>query len=285
MNTVQLENATRTGKPEYLAVLSFSSGRFDSGESEMKVCTKCKEEKEESFFYKDKRTKDGHKPFCKVCEKIKAVPLDPNAKSKKCVICHIDKPKEAFHKRTLSYDGRASRCAECLSATRDRLSAKEYRKQNKEKSKDYSITYRQNNKERKAQIDKKYRERNRDTLRVKKLTKRKTDPLYSAAHKARSMLHTALKRKGIKKGEPTSTILGCSFSDLKKHLESKFSDGMSWEAKGEWHIDHIIPLASAKTPEDVIKLNHYSNLQPLWAKENLRKGAKMPHEYYKEQYV
>lgn len=244
-----------------------------------KVCTKCKEEKPKDLFYKDRHTKDGHKSFCKGCEKTKAVPLDPNAESKKCVICHIIKPKDAFHKRTVAYDGRTSRCTECLSATRDRLSEKAYRKQNKEKAHDYSVTYRLNNKERKAKLDKEYRERNRDTLRVKKLTKRKTDPLYAAAHKARLMLHTALRRKNITKKETTSTILGCSFSDLKKHLESKFSVGMSWESKGEWHIDHIIPLASAKTPEGVIKLNHYTNLQPLWAEDNLRKGAKMPEEY------
>jgi hypothetical protein len=53
-----------------------------------------------------------------------------------------------------------------------------------------------------------------------------------------------------------------------------FRDGMSWENKGKWHIDHIIPLSSAKTHEDVIKLCHFKNLQPLWEQENKKKGNK-----------
>ena len=50
---------------------------------------------------------------------------------------------------------------------------------------------------------------------------------------------------------------------------------MTWENKGAWHIDHIIPTCTAKTEEDLIRLNHYTNLQPLWAEENLKKGSKL----------
>lgn len=70
-------------------------------------------------------------------------------------------------------------------------------------------------------------------------------------------------------------MLGCDWSHLKTHLESKFTDGMSWENRSMWHIDHIIPLASAKSIEEVVKLCHYTNLQPLWAEENLSKGTKI----------
>lgn len=81
----------------------------------------------------------------------------------------------------------------------------------------------------------------------------------------------------IKQNKPsnTETLIGLKLEDLKKYIESKFKDGMNWSNRNLWHIDHIIPLASAKTEEDMIKLCHYTNLQPLWAKENMSKGAKI----------
>ena len=77
--------------------------------------------------------------------------------------------------------------------------------------------------------------------------------------------------------ESTSFIdlIGCSLDFLKQHLESQFKPGMSWENWNYqgWHIDHITPLSFAKTEDDLHSLCHYSNLQPLWAKENLKKGG------------
>ena len=70
-------------------------------------------------------------------------------------------------------------------------------------------------------------------------------------------------------------MLGCTWKELRCHMESKFTEGMSWANRNLWHIDHIIPLASAKSIEEVIKLCHYTNLQPLWAEDNLKKGAKI----------
>ena len=75
-------------------------------------------------------------------------------------------------------------------------------------------------------------------------------------------------------------VLGCSPEYLKEHLEKQFSQGMSWDNYGfyGWHIDHKIPLSSAKTEEEVYQLCHYTNLQPLWAKDNLSKGGKIINE-------
>ena len=72
-----------------------------------------------------------------------------------------------------------------------------------------------------------------------------------------------------------NNILGCSFEEFKIYIEKKFQSGMTWQNHGEWHLDHVIPLASAKTKDEVIKLCHYTNYQPLWAKDNLKKGAKI----------
>ena len=63
--------------------------------------------------------------------------------------------------------------------------------------------------------------------------------------------------------------------NIKDFFENLFTEGMSWDNQGKWHIDHIIPLASATTYDEVIKLSHYSNLQPLWASDNMRKGARI----------
>jgi hypothetical protein len=54
-----------------------------------------------------------------------------------------------------------------------------------------------------------------------------------------------------------------------------FTEGMCWENQGEWHLDHIIPISSAQTEEEIFKLNHYSNFQPLWAEDNIKKGNKI----------
>lgn len=102
------------------------------------------------------------------------------------------------------------------------------------------------------------------------------DELYRIKCSIRSRLHLILKNKGMIKSASTEKILGCSFEFLISFLETKFVDGMSWENYGDWHVDHIIPLSSSITEEDLYKLSHYSNLQPLWAKDNLKKSNKSP---------
>ena len=86
-----------------------------------------------------------------------------------------------------------------------------------------------------------------------------------------------LKTKKITKRNGTFEIIGCTPHELKEHLETQFREGMSWENHGEkgWHIDHIIPLSSAKNEEEIYKLCHYTNLQPLWWDENMSKGGRL----------
>jgi hypothetical protein len=78
-----------------------------------------------------------------------------------------------------------------------------------------------------------------------------------------------------KKGIRTEEILGETYSNVRVHIERQFKEGMSWHNHGEWHIDHIVPLTSGNKREEWIALNHYTNLQPLWAADNLKKGAKI----------
>jgi hypothetical protein len=107
----------------------------------------------------------------------------------------------------------------------------------------------------------------------------KNDPLFALKVRIRSLIRVSLKNRNQIKNSRANEILGCSYEEFKTHIENQFTDGMHWEKMGrEIHLDHIIPMASAKTEFEVIALNHYTNFQPLWAIDNLKKGAKMPHE-------
>ena len=88
----------------------------------------------------------------------------------------------------------------------------------------------------------------------------------------RTRLNKVIKRN--QKNGSSIKDLGCSIEDLKKHLESQFQPGMTWKNHGKWHIDHIIPLSKfdLTVKEQFLKAVHYTNLQPLWAKDNLKKG-------------
>ena len=93
----------------------------------------------------------------------------------------------------------------------------------------------------------------------------------------RCRLYHALKKDNSYKADKTMKLVGCTPTFLKEYLEAKFKDGITWDNYGEWHVDHIIPCASfdLTKEEEQKKCFHYTNLQPLWAEENLSKGAKV----------
>ena len=104
----------------------------------------------------------------------------------------------------------------------------------------------------------------------------KENELIKLIENVRTRIRTYFKLKNIDKKTNTFDIVGCSPEFLKEYLEKKFTEGMSWELMGQHiHIDHIIPLSSAKNEEELYKLCHYTNLQPLWAKDNLKKSNKI----------
>jgi len=106
--------------------------------------------------------------------------------------------------------------------------------------------------------------------------RRETEPLFKLKAYVRTRINDFLKVRNMRKSNGTFVIIGCTPEFLKSYLEKKFKPGMSWQnhTKTGWHVDHIVPLASSKTPEEALKLMHYSNLQPLWATENLKKGGR-----------
>jgi len=93
-----------------------------------------------------------------------------------------------------------------------------------------------------------------------------------------SCIHSnAIRRLGEIKRSPTMEHLGYTPQELADHLERQFVKGMGWHNRDKWHIDHIVPISTAKTIEDVIALNQLSNLRPLWARDNLSKGDRLEY--------
>lgn len=101
--------------------------------------------------------------------------------------------------------------------------------------------------------------------------KRERDPVFAMKCRLYCRVSEAFRTQGIGKKSKTEEILGCSFKKFKEHIESQFKDGMGWHNKGEWEIDHIIPLSCATTTEGLQRLFHYKNCQPMWAVENRSK--------------
>ena len=155
----------------------------------------------------------------------------------------------------------------------------EYVENNKDKikqqQKEYQKKYREKNKDEKKEYQKKYREEKKEYYKEyhKEYVKNriKIDPLFKLKLSIRNSISISFKRNGFKKLSQTEIILGCTFDEFKNYLESKFESWMTWENKGlyngtanyGWDIDHIIPSSSGKTQEELLKLNHYTNLQPL----------------------
>lgn len=107
--------------------------------------------------------------------------------------------------------------------------------------------------------------------------KRYKNPMERMKNICRKRVYNIIKYKGWSKKCKTLDMIGCDWSSFKNHLESKFRDGINWHNMGAygWHIDHIIPLSSAKNEEEVQKLCHFTNIQPLWWHENLSKGCRV----------
>lgn len=141
------------------------------------------------------------------------------------------------------------------------------------KSRERGTTYYKNNKE---EILLKQKEKWKINGKDKIKERRKNDPIFKLKGTMSNRLRNFLKSKGLnKKNKRTFDIIGCSPELLREYIENKFKIGMTWNNHGEWHIDHILPLDLASTEEQIYKLSHYTNLQPLWKSENLSKGCKI----------
>ena len=156
---------------------------------------------------------------------------------------------------------------------------KEYRHayyvKHKEKCAEQQREYIRKNREKRYKTTSAYNKKNRDKFKVwksKYRAKMKDDPCYKLGHAMSSNLRHALKAK--KNGSHWETLVGYKVEDLIRHITNLLTDGMTWENYGKWHLDHIIPLSSfdLEDREQFLKACHYTNYQPLWAIDNIRKG-------------
>lgn len=213
--------------------------------------------------------------------------------NKFCKFCNSIKDVSEFYEKKGRGDGIAgfsNKCKPCSRKTsRDYNKSegafykkeynKKYREKNKEKLNEYTRKWRIENEDRMREQRKLKYQNNKDIIKKKNyeycVERKKKDPFYKLIIGIRSLILISFKNQFTTKSKKTIEILGCSFEEFKIHLESKFDDKMNWKNQGTyWHIDHIIPISSAETEEDVYRLNHYTNLQPLYWLDNLRKNNK-----------
>ena len=191
-----------------------------------------------------------------------------------CTKCKTEKSINDFCKHKGSKDGLQSNCKQCAS-----ISTKKWKINNPEK-----------NKESHQKTFKKYyipKEKTSEDIRKQHIKEyqnewmknKRKDPLVKLNNFIMHSVWKSLTKNNIKKSSKTLEILGLeSWDKFKEHIESQFTEGMTWDnysnKKECWSIDHIIPKSSAKTEEEIYKLNHYTNLRPMWHIENIKKSNK-----------
>jgi hypothetical protein len=192
-------------------------------------------------------------------------------KTKICSKCKIEKKVCEFNTRKNSKDGYRQYCKICHLEY-----SKKYVKENYQKYKKYQDLYHLNNVEIHRLKSSEYYKNNKEKVHEYLKNKYNNDYFFKLKITVRNRINQFLRNNNISKKNKTFNIVGCTPSYLKEHLEKQFTEGMSWDLMGKHiHIDHITPLSSAKTEEELYKLCHYTNLQPLWAEDNLKKSNKI----------
>ena len=186
---------------------------------------------------------------------------------KKCTKCGIEKELKDFYKEKKGKYGVRSKCIDCY---------KKYFDENKDRITKYKKDYYEKNKEKIAEHRKEYYKENKEKVLKYKIKyqreRRQNDPIYRMIDNYRKRTWEAYRNN--RKSKSTLELLGCTGIELANHLEKQFQEGMTHDNYGEWHIDHIRPCASfdLSDPKEAEKCFHYTNLQPLWAADNLSKG-------------
>ncbi len=244
--------------------------------TQTKTCTKCDTTKTVDRFYKNKSKKDGLQSQCKTCAKGYKETNREEIRAK----------QKAYHEANLE-EIRARKKA-YREANREKIMVKDkaYREANREVILAKKKSYHEANREKILAKKKTYREANPEKIMASNLEYRRNrlinDPIYRQIHNTRSNLGRILHGTGSH--QPTLDLLGCTGQEWRDHLESLWTEGMSWDnyghGKGKWQCDHIIPVSAfdQTDPEQQKECWNYLNTQPLWAEDNMAKGSTIPKE-------
>lgn len=243
--------------------------------ADIKTCTKCKKKYPATteFFYKNKSKKDGLSNWCKECDKAysRVQSRDYYHKNKDVISekrrCNYQENKEKVIQRVIDWQ------------TRNReaylMRLHKWREKNIEQVREYD---RQRIKTLHYQARRqRWIEENRQQINEQHKKWLARNPAQRVSRRIKTLIYYSLK--GNKNGRHWEGLVGYTVEELMAHLEAQFKPGMTWDNYGEWHIDHIRPIASFNftSPDDPEFRECWAleNLQPLWAKENQQKGAKL----------
>lgn len=214
----------------------------------------------------------NNKYICSKCHlELSSDTLTDFRKRRKKIVC--DRCKKRQKKE---YD--QARYLENSEAVKENV--KTYAKNNKKLISERSRKYREIHYENRREYDKGYREKYKPIRNAREKERLLTEPLYALKKRMRNNLLSYMKSSGRKKPSHTQDVIGCTYEELKAHFESQFTDGMTWEifcTTDLIHIDHILPVSSFDFSDDneIKKCFHYTNLQPLWKIDNLKKYNKI----------
>lgn len=203
----------------------------------MKLCNKCEIKKDYSEFYKERNGKNGVRSICKSCD---------------------IKRRVGFRKNNLNQERKTARL-----------------RYDKDESKIARLKIKEKNSQYFAEAQKKHYYKNieysREKHRIYDKERRSNDSIFKLRRSLSNRINRIINNQGFKKRSKTESMLGCSWEEFKQYLESKFQPGMTWDNYGEWEIDHIIPCCSAINEQELLILQIYTNLQPLWKVDHVIK--------------
>lgn len=220
-----------------------------------KLCNKCNIEKPLDNYHKDKSKKDGYKNYCKLCQKSYSDMF-------------YEKNRDKIIEYSLNYE---KNNLDKISHKK-KIRMKLWGEKNKERRKNYNREYNIINRDK----IKKHKNDNKDSFNRKRRENRNSNILIRVKNNIRTSIYLSIRRGGYTKRTNTYKILGIDYNGFLRYIESKFENWMNWDNYGKyngehnhgWDFDHIIPVSSASTEEDLISLNHYTNFQPLCSKVN-----------------
>ncbi len=233
----------------------------------MKLCQHCRIRKSLDEFHKNRQRSDGLAHWCKKCRKEYYITNDANEKSRIRAATPKARARKAIYRKRYDekYPGRANE------------QKKKWANENREAALKSKRKYSRNHSEKIKKWAMDNIDRLREYRRLYNANRRKNDVHYKMRHVLAKRVYSALR--GVQKSANTEALLGCSIRDFLVYFESRFTDGMTWAGvmDGRIHVDHVFPCASfdLTTEEDQRKCFHFSNLQPLWAKDNRKKSDKI----------